>query len=106
MNPGDVGGVRLAWAVDGRADSTGGLCGALASMEELRAGLRIASVDVVGAAVAAVGRPLLLDTDDFVDRRDVPRVNAGLSFPNATVPVDWLDSTELERDRSAFGATL
>ena len=105
---GEVGGdrLKLACAVDGRAEREGAFCGDLANIDELRAGPRDASMIVtVRGPVPVDGRPPF-DIDDLVERSDAPLWNVGLSAPNARVPVDWFDSTELERDRTALGLML
>lgn len=99
--PGDVGGVRLAWAVAGRTESGGGRLSAFASIEELREGPpRVGSTRATLRIGGACGREAL--ARDLEERMDGPRETPGLSLPGpkARVPVDVLDSTELDRERA------
>ena len=107
--PGEAGGVDVPCEVDGRELKGGGLLVLLASTEAARVGPpRIGSMSATfrGDGFVDDGRGPLDMIDALEDRIDVPLDTPPTLSQNASVPVDWLDSTELERDRAAPGSGL
>lgn len=106
---GDRGGAILAWAVDGRTLKGGGRLIDLASMDEVLDGtLRIGSamITFLGERFVGDSREALDMIGDRTDRIDVPLVTPPGLSPNASVPVEECDRTELDRERVALGSEL
>ena len=123
---GDVGGVRLACAVDGRAEIGGGLLRLRASIDVLRAGIpppppvgrTLSARDIFRGEVAGRALAYQPEATDFAERTEAPRdtlppappkpaaspTPTMTPLPNASVPVDACDRTEFERDRCWRGS--
>ena len=129
---GDVGGVRLACAVDGRAEMGGGLLRLRASIDVLRAGTpppppvvrTLSARDIFRGEVAGRALAYQPEATDFAERTEAPRdtlppalalpapapstppTPTMTPLPNASVPVDACDRTEFDRDRCWRGSAL
>ena len=98
--------MTLAWAVDGRTLKGGGRTTGLASMDVVldgtpRAGS--AMMTFLGEGFVGDSREALDTIDDREETIDVPLVTPALS-PNASVPVEECERTELDLERVALGS--